>query len=41
MVLDDDNNQIRIELVRRKPVNTRIGHDENRTANQIYLFDSN
>ena len=39
MVLDDNNNQIGIEFACRKPM--YIDHDENRTANQNYLLDSN
>ena len=40
MVLDDNiNSQIGIELSTRKP--TYMGPDENRTAIQIYLLDSN
>ena len=42
MVLDDNNSQIGIEGFEpacRKPM--YIGHDENRTVNQIYLLDSN
>ena len=39
MVLDGNNNQIGIEFAFRKPM--YIGQDENRTANQNYLLDSN
>ena len=39
MVLDDNNSQIGIEFACRKPM--YIGHDENRTANQNYLLNSN
>ena len=39
MVLDDNKAKIGIELACRKPI--YIGHDENRTASQIYLSNSN
>ena len=38
-MVHNDNNQIGIEFACRKPM--YMGQDENRTANQNYLLDSN